>query len=47
MKEMGVLTRPAWLRDFAGIGYTGVSFFFVLSGFILSLHLLGPHHHSA
>lgn len=35
MKEIGVLTRPAWLRAFAGIGYTGVSFFFVLSGFIL------------
>jgi len=35
MKEIGVLTRPRWLVDFAGIGYTGVSFFFVLSGFIL------------
>jgi peptidoglycan/LPS O-acetylase OafA/YrhL len=35
MKEIGVLTGPAWLKDFAGIGYVGVSFFFVLSGFIL------------
>ena len=35
MKEIGVLSRPEWLRTFAGIGYTGVSFFFVLSGFIL------------
>lgn len=35
MKEMRVLTHPEWLRAFAGIGYTGVSFFFVLSGFIL------------
>ena len=35
MKETGVLSRPRWLVDFAGIGYTGVSFFFVLSGFIL------------
>jgi peptidoglycan/LPS O-acetylase OafA/YrhL len=35
MKEIGVLSRPKWLVAFAGIGYTGVSFFFVLSGFIL------------
>ncbi len=35
MKEMGVITNPEWLRSFAGIGYVGVSFFFVLSGFIL------------
>jgi peptidoglycan/LPS O-acetylase OafA/YrhL len=35
MKEIGVLTGPAWLTAFAGIGYVGVSFFFVLSGFIL------------
>jgi len=35
MNEMGVLTGPAWLKAFAGIGYVGVSFFFVLSGFIL------------
>src|SRR5271167_2116696 len=35
MKEIGVLTGPAWLKALAGIGYVGVSFFFVLSGFIL------------
>jgi len=35
MKEIGALSRPEWLKTFAGIGYTGVSFFFVLSGFIL------------
>jgi len=35
MKEMGVITSPGWLKSFAGIGYVGVSFFFVLSGFIL------------
>ena len=35
MNEMGVLTGPRWLKTFAGIGYVGVSFFFVLSGFIL------------
>jgi len=35
MNEMGVLAGPAWLKAFAGIGYVGVSFFFVLSGFIL------------
>lgn len=35
MNEMGVLTGPRWLKSFAGIGYVGVSFFFVLSGFIL------------
>jgi peptidoglycan/LPS O-acetylase OafA/YrhL len=35
MKEMGVLKGPAWLVALAGIGYVGVSFFFVLSGFIL------------
>jgi peptidoglycan/LPS O-acetylase OafA/YrhL len=35
MKEMRVLTGPQWLVGFAGIGYVGVSFFFVLSGFIL------------
>lgn len=35
MKEMGVITNPEWLKSFAGIGYVGVSFFFVLSGFIL------------
>ena len=35
MNEMGALTGPRWLKAFAGIGYVGVSFFFVLSGFIL------------
>ena len=35
MNEMRVLTGPRWLKTFAGIGYVGVSFFFVLSGFIL------------
>ncbi len=35
MNEMGALTGPHWLKSFAGIGYVGVSFFFVLSGFIL------------
>ena len=35
MKEMRILTGPHWLTSFAGIGYVGVSFFFVLSGFIL------------
>lgn len=35
MKEIGVLRGPGWLTAFAGIGYVGVSFFFVLSGFIL------------
>ena len=35
MNEMGALTGPRWLKSFAGIGYVGVSFFFVLSGFIL------------
>ena len=35
MNEMGAITGPAWLKTFAGIGYVGVSFFFVLSGFIL------------
>jgi peptidoglycan/LPS O-acetylase OafA/YrhL len=35
MNEMGAITGPPWLKAFAGIGYVGVSFFFVLSGFIL------------
>jgi peptidoglycan/LPS O-acetylase OafA/YrhL len=35
LNEMGALTGPAWLKAFGGIGYVGVSFFFVLSGFIL------------
>ena len=35
MKEMRILSGPHWLMTLAGIGYVGVSFFFVLSGFIL------------
>lgn len=35
MNEMGAVTGPRWLKTLAGIGYVGVSFFFVLSGFIL------------
>jgi peptidoglycan/LPS O-acetylase OafA/YrhL len=35
MKEIGVIKGPEWLVSLAGIGYVGVSFFFVLSGFIL------------
>ena len=35
INEMRALTGPRWLKAFAGIGYVGVSFFFVLSGFIL------------
>lgn len=35
MNEIGVIAGPRWLKTFAGIGYVGVSFFFVLSGFIL------------
>jgi peptidoglycan/LPS O-acetylase OafA/YrhL len=35
MDAMGAITGPGWLKTFAGIGYVGVSFFFVLSGFIL------------
>jgi peptidoglycan/LPS O-acetylase OafA/YrhL len=35
MNEMGAITGPHWFKSFAAIGYVGVSFFFVLSGFIL------------
>jgi len=35
LDAMGVITGPQWLKSLAGIGYVGVSFFFVLSGFIL------------
>jgi peptidoglycan/LPS O-acetylase OafA/YrhL len=35
MNEMCAITGPAWFKSFAAIGYVGVSFFFVLSGFIL------------
>src|SRR5260370_6407765 len=34
-KKKLTLTGPRWLKSFAAIGYVGVSFFFVLSGFIL------------
>ena len=32
---MGAVFGPTWFQRLSGIGYTGVSFFFVLSGFIL------------
>lgn len=36
LKVQGILTAgPWWYQNFAGIGYIGVNFFFVLSGFIL------------
>ena len=35
IREMGALPGPAWFQNLASIGYVGVSFFFVLSGFIL------------
>ena len=34
-QAMKIMTRPGWFHDVASIGYVGVSFFFVLSGFIL------------
>src|SRR5258708_486520 len=34
-QAMQVLIGPAWFRKLSSIGYVGVSFFFVLSGFIL------------
>jgi peptidoglycan/LPS O-acetylase OafA/YrhL len=34
-QAMQVLFGPAWFQKFSSIGYVGVSFFFVLSGFIL------------
>src|SRR5215472_15874954 len=43
MKEIGVLRGLEWLKAFAGIGYVGVSFFFVLSGFILVYTYEGRH----
>ena len=33
---------PWWYQNFAGIGYVGVNFFFVLSGFILVYTYAGP-----
>src|SRR3974390_512725 len=35
LDAMHVLQGSSWLKSLAGIGYVGVSFFFVLSGFIL------------
>ncbi len=35
IREIGGLPGPAWFQGLASIGYVGVSFFFVLSGFIL------------
>lgn len=36
LKVQGIVTGgPWWYQNFAGIGYIGVNFFFVLSGFIL------------
>src|SRR3954469_3132944 len=35
VQAMGAVFGPAWFRNLSSIGYVGVSFFFVLSGFIL------------
>jgi peptidoglycan/LPS O-acetylase OafA/YrhL len=43
MNEIGVISGPRWLKLLAGIGYVGVSFFFVLSGFILVYTYAGRH----
>lgn len=37
-----LLTAPWWLRSSVGAGYVGVSFFFVLSGFVLTYTYLRP-----
>src|SRR5258708_3693928 len=43
MKVIGILAGgPWWYQNFAGIGYVGVNFFFVLSGFILVYTYAGP-----
>lgn len=43
LKVIGILAGgPWWYKNFAGIGYVGVNFFFVLSGFILVLTYAGP-----
>jgi peptidoglycan/LPS O-acetylase OafA/YrhL len=43
MKVVGILAGgPWWYQNFASIGYVGVSFFFVLSGFILVYTYAGP-----
>ncbi len=35
LQSMQITLGPAWFRELSSIGYVGVSFFFVLSGFIL------------
>ena len=43
MRVVGILPGgPWWYQNFAGIGYVGVNFFFVLSGFILVYTYEGP-----
>ncbi len=43
LQVQGILTGgPWWYRNLAGIGYVGVDFFFVLSGFILVYTYGGP-----
>jgi peptidoglycan/LPS O-acetylase OafA/YrhL len=43
MRVVGILPGgPWWYQNFAGIGYVGVNFFFVLSGFILVYTYAGP-----
>ena len=43
MRVIGILPGgPWWYQNFAGIGYVGVNFFFVLSGFILVYTYEGP-----
>jgi peptidoglycan/LPS O-acetylase OafA/YrhL len=43
MRVVGILpSGPWWYQNLAGIGYVGVNFFFVLSGFILVYTYEGP-----
>ena len=43
MRVVGILPGgPWWYQNFAGIGFVGVNFFFVLSGFILVYTYEGP-----
>jgi len=43
MRVVGILPGgPWWYQNFASIGYVGVNFFFVLSGFILVYTYQGP-----
>jgi len=43
MRVVGILSAgPWWYQNFASIGYVGVNFFFVLSGFILVYTYDGP-----